>query len=78
MWEGYLPDIRPFWDEHGIPIIKVHGSGHAYVEELQNFVKALRPKHIIPNHTFHPDKYKEIFKGCDVMELIDGQVIDLK
>ena len=38
MWEGYLPDVKPFWDKHKIPILKVHSSGHAYTEELQNFV----------------------------------------
>ena len=77
MWEGYLPDVKPFWDGHGAPILKIHGSGHAYIEELESFVAAIRPKTIIPNHTFHPDKYKEIFEDCDVMELKDGQEVEL-
>jgi len=63
MWEGYLPDVKPFWDKHNIPIIKVHSSGHAYIEELQQFVKAIKPKYIIPNHTFYPEKYNEYFDG---------------
>lgn len=77
MWEGYLQDIRSFWDEHGIPILKVHGSGHAYIDELKRFVDAVKPKTIIPNHTFHPDRYKDIFINCDIMELNDGQTVEL-
>lgn len=77
MWEGYLDDVKPFWDEYQIPILKVHGSGHAYIDELKGFVSALKPKAIIPNHTFHPNRYKEIFAGSNVMELQDGQIITL-
>ena len=60
MWEGYLDDVKPFWEKHEVPIIKVHSSGHAYIEELKSFVKAVKPKYIIPNHTFYPEKYREL------------------
>lgn len=33
MWDGYLPEVKPFWDKHDIPVVKVHSSGHAYIEE---------------------------------------------
>ena len=59
MWEGYLPELKPFWDKYNISIIEVHSSGHAYIEELQQFVKAIKPRYIIPNHTFYPEKYYE-------------------
>jgi len=74
---GYLPEVKPFWDKHGIPILKVHSSGHAYSEELQDFVEAIKPKHIIPNHTFHPELYKELFGDINVLEIKDGQTIEL-
>jgi len=61
MWEGYLPDVESFWDEHNVPIVKVHTSGHAYIDELQEFVKAMNPKYVIPIHTFYPEKYLELF-----------------
>jgi ribonuclease J len=61
MWEGYLQEVKPFWDKYNIPIIQVHSSGHSYVEELQQFVKTIKPKYIIPNHTFYPEKYNEYF-----------------
>ena len=63
MWDGYLPDVKPFWEKHNMPIVKIHTSGHAYIEELQRFVKAINPKYIIPNHTFYPEKYLELFES---------------
>lgn len=76
MWEGYLSELRLFWDKHNIPIIEVHSSGHAYVEELQQFVKAIKPKHIIPNHTFYPEKYNEYFDG-NIKFIKDKETVEL-
>jgi len=76
MWEGYLPDVKPFWDKHNIPIIKVHSSGHAYIEELKQFVKAIKPKYIIPNHTFYPEKYREYFDG-NIKLIKDKETVEL-
>jgi ribonuclease J len=55
MWEGYLLEVEPFWEKYNVPIIEVHSSGHANIEELQMLVKAVKPKYIIPNHTFYPE-----------------------
>lgn len=63
MWDGYLSSVKPFWDKHNVPVLKIHSSGHAYIEELQKFVEAINPKYIIPNHTFFPKKYSEYFAG---------------
>jgi ribonuclease J len=62
MWDGYLPGVRPFWEKHNIPILKVHSSGHAYIEELKSFVRSVKPKYVIPNHTFYPEKYLDILE----------------
>jgi len=42
MWEGYLRDVKSFWDNHKVKIVKVHSSGHAYIEELKAFVRAVK------------------------------------
>jgi len=76
MWDGYLREIKPFWENHAVNIIKVHSSGHAYIEELKSFVNALKPKHIIPNHTFYPEKYSDIL-GSNVMIVDDGHPAEL-
>jgi ribonuclease J len=77
MWEGYLPDVASFWKDRCIEILKVHGSGHAYIDELRRFVKAIRPACIVPVHTFYPELYKTIFKGYEVVQLNDRQTIAL-
>lgn len=77
MWEGYLKDMKPFWERHEVPIVKVHSSGHAYIEELKSFVEAVKPKYIIPNHTFFPEKYRDIL-GSNVMLVRDKQSIILQ
>ena len=76
MWDGYLPDVKQFWEKHNVPIIKIHSSGHAYIEELKEFVKAINPKYIIPNHTFYPEKYFELF-GSKTKIINDKETVDI-
>jgi ribonuclease J len=76
MWEGYLHEVEPFWDKYKVPIIKIHTSGHAYISELKNFVKALNPAYIIPNHTFYPEKYFELF-GSKTKIINDKETVEI-
>jgi len=76
MWDGYLRDVKSFWDNHKVKIVGIHSSGHAYIEELKSFVKAVKPKYIIPNHTFFPEKYRDILGG-NIMLVRDKQSIIL-
>jgi ribonuclease J len=76
MWDGYLRDVKPFWDEHNVAIVKIHSSGHAYIEELQKFVKAINPKYIIPNHTFYPEKFFELF-GTKTKIVNDKEMVEI-
>ncbi len=76
MWEGYLKDMKPFWEKYEVPISRVHSSGHAYIEELKSFVEAVMPKHLIPNHTFFPEKYRDIL-GDNVILVRDKHSIIL-
>jgi ribonuclease J len=76
MWDGYLAGIERFWKDNNVSIVKIHCSGHAYISELQAFVKAMNPKVVIPNHTFYPEKFASLFDKR-VMMLKDGQTVDL-
>ena len=76
MWEGYLHEVEPFWDKYKVPIVKIHTSGHAYIEELQKFVKAINPTYIIPNHTFFPEKYLELF-GAKTRIINDKETVEI-
>ena len=75
-WEGYLDDVKGFWDENGVKIIQVHVSGHAYVEDLVKFAKAMKPKNIIPIHTEKAERFKELFDS-NIILLDDGKKLEL-
>lgn len=76
IWEGYLQGVREFWDRHNVPIVEVHASGHAYIEELKELVTAIKPANIIPIHTFYPEKYSDHF-GCDVKIIKDKVPVEV-
>ena len=76
MWKDYLLDDKPFWDENKVPILQVHCSGHAYIDDLQRFAAAIRPKCIIPIHTFFPEKYFELL-GRDVKLIKDRETVEI-
>jgi mRNA degradation ribonuclease J1/J2 len=54
--------------DFGIPLVNQNGdrfdsksqTGKS-VEDLQKFAKTLKPKYIIPNHTFYPKEYGSLF-----------------
>jgi len=77
MWHGYLErsDLEKFLKLCGIPLTEVHTSGHAYVSQLKRLANALKPRFIIPIHTFYPEKYPEMFPN--VIQLNDGEAINL-
>lgn len=75
MWDGYLKSDN-FWIDNGVPVIKIHCSGHAYREDLVKLVEALKPKRLIPNHTFHPESFLGLFDE-KVLLLQDGQALEL-
>ncbi|NYZ11608.1 MBL fold metallo-hydrolase [Azospirillum sp. RWY-5-1] len=71
MWSGYLRDERsePFlkWlDRHCLPMVKVHTSGHASVRGLKRLADAIRPRRLVPVHSFSPDRYSDYFDNVDI------------
>ncbi len=81
LWEGYMKEpatkkLLDFINEHGLRTHVLHTSGHADIETLQKVVQALRPRQIIPIHTFHPGLYQEKL-GRTVKVLADGESIGL-
>jgi ribonuclease J len=74
MWNGYLErsDLRHFMESRNIELREIHTTGHAYSEDLTGLFKAVKPHHVIPIHTFFPERYGEIVDN--VLQLEDGQV----
>lgn len=75
LWSGYL-DKPGFWHDLKDKLVYAHTSGHAYVKDLQDFVTAVKPKHIIPIHTTCKDKYADLF-DADVVALDDNEEMEL-
>ncbi len=79
MWEGYLQksEIKKFIDyltSRNFTIHKIHTSGHADTETLKQMVEAIKPKNIVPIHTFSKSEYAGIF-STPIVEINDGETI---
>ncbi len=79
-WEGYLdqPDwqiVRKAIDDAGGDLIHIHTSGHAFFEDIQEFVKEIDPGKIVPIHTFEPKALGDHFDNVVVIE--DGDTLEV-
>ncbi len=82
MWEGYLQKTGTikfvdYLTNRGFTLHKIHTSGHADTKTFKKMVEAIKPKHIVPIHTFERDKYKDIF-NVPIVELKDGETIEVE
>lgn len=80
MWEGYLEDksmgkLLLFMKNRDMDMVQLHTSGHANINTLKKVVHCLKPKHVIPIHTFHPERYAEISEK--VLLVRDGKQIKI-
>lgn len=70
-WEGYwdqgIYPMLPDWlKKHGIEKHSIHTSGHASPKDLQAFVSAMKPAKVVPIHSFHPEKYSDLFPNTQL------------
>lgn len=69
MRDGYLkPDFEEYCAKKGIIIEKVHTSGHATIDDLKAFNDALKPKVLVPIHTFEAERYPGLFQNVKLLE----------
>lgn len=74
MWGGYLTEeFRQHCKAKGLVIEQAHTSGHAVLNDLQRFAKALNPKSLVPIHTFMPRSYLELFENVNIVH--DGEIL---
>lgn len=81
IWEGYLKKsgTKKFVDyltNRKFTLHKIHTSGHADTETLKKMVDAIKPKKIVPIHTFGAALYKDIFSE-PIQELKDEEIIEI-
>ena len=76
MWEGYLTEkFKDYCKDKQIEIESVHTSGHATIEDLKAFAKALNPKTLVPIHTFASESYPELFENVKILD--DKEVLEI-
>jgi ribonuclease J len=76
LWPGYLEResterLRAWLKRCGIPMYKVHTSGHAPPGDLRRLQRALAPGHTVPIHTNAPQRLRKLFGDVEVKN--DGQ-----
>jgi ribonuclease J len=77
LWSGYknsgkAKDFLDFIAVKGMPVKDIHTSGHADLNGLRKMVDAVRPKNIVPIHTFEAEEYGRLFPGVQV-ELVEDK-----
>lgn len=68
-WQGYWENdsfdkLRGWIQRHNIQKKDIHSSGHAGIDDLQAFAKAINPKVIVPIHTAKPDDFTALFPNA--------------
>ena len=76
MWGGYLKEkgarrVLQWLEDHGVPWLSIHTSGHASVADLARFATALAPRALIPIHSFETDRFGDFFDN--VVRRDDGE-----
>lgn len=83
MWSGYLERDKKMsrfsneMKESGAIFEYLHTSGHANINTLEKVVTSLKPKVVIPIHTFYPERYEGLFGGTIVSKVLDGVEISI-
>jgi ribonuclease J len=83
MWSGYknqpgrTKDFLDFIESKGVSVKYIHTSGHADIAGLKRMVDAVKPRNIVPIHTFEAGRYAELFQGTDVVMVNDREVIKI-
>ena len=82
MWDGYKKETQTkefidFLIGKGMTEMQIHTSGHADRDALKRMVEVLKPKNLVPIHTFEGDKYEEIFTGTKVLRINDNETVSM-
>jgi len=76
LWKGYWDKpgnrFRKFIESKNMDIQHIHVSGHAYTDDLENFIKTINPKAILPVHTENPGGF-----GRKIIKVKDGEEFEL-
>lgn len=82
MWDGYKKEkvTKEFIDfliDQGMTEKTIHTSGHADQNALMKMVDILKPKNLVPIHTFEGNQYEKIFSGTKVLQINDKELVSI-
>ena len=80
MWAGYknqkaTKEFIDFLIGKGMTEKQIHTSGHADRDALKRMVDCLKPKNLIPIHTFEAEKYPDLFENVRILK--DSEELEL-
>lgn len=75
-WDGYweqgrYDSVKKWITKNSIPKHNIHTSGHASLADLKRLAEAIKPKRIVPIHSFMPEKYSDVFQNVHMQD--DGE-----
>ena len=75
-WDGYLTEgsgvqLKFDCEARGIPFEIIHTSGHACIADLKRLVVAVKPKPLVPIHTFEAARFPALFDSVVLRQ--DGE-----
>lgn len=82
LWDGYLEEeymqkMKKFIDDKNIQFYQLHTSGHASINTLKKVIESVNPEKVIPIHTFHPEKFRDLNQKTIINVSQDGEVINI-
>jgi ribonuclease J len=83
MYEGYIEkpgtakDFIDFIAGKGMPFKHIHTSGHADLSGLKKMAAVVKPKHLVPIHTFERERYAELYEKNNVVMVDDKEEITI-
>lgn len=71
LWPGYLDQpsgrrTKRLLEDSGVPLVHIHASGHARVEDLQALAEAVAPSRVVPIHTAAPERFEDLFERVEL------------
>ena len=80
LWSGYRKEklTKEFIETlvaKGMTEKQIHTSGHADRDGLKRMIDVLKPKNLVPIHTFDGNEYEAIFKNVKVLRLKDNEIV---
>ncbi|MFH1729791.1 MAG: MBL fold metallo-hydrolase [Pseudomonadota bacterium] len=82
-WEGYIKrddqsksykQLKKIIAEDKVNYIYAHTSGHAVLEDLKTFARALNPKMLVPIHTEYGIDFEDYFDNVCILE--DNEILE--